>query len=189
MGLASTSSWQVRIAGMHATGGWDHFASRGTFEGNPAAYISNRAWPLFHLAETSGDSNRTIEFLADCGKRGFRVRLRTGSGSPADFPFAEDLHYWYPDSPLYVTIAFNASANALIVGASLGGDEVRTVSISNPFGETPPTFSQLQFRSTPVEGSEVIGFRWFGGDYDPSPATVPTEAKVKESWSSLSFLE
>jgi hypothetical protein len=189
MGLASTAPWQVRIAGMHATGGWDHFASRGTYltEG----YVSNRQWPLFHLFDTASDPGWTIEFLADCEKRGFLVRIRKPNGKATDYPLASALHYWYTDSPLFVTIALSTSTHApsLIVGASMGGDEMRTLTISDPFDGQTTSFGDLRFHATAAESNEVVGFRWFGGDYDHSLIAQPTEPSVKASFSSLNFLE
>ncbi len=192
MSLGSASSWQVRVAGMHAIGGWDHYASRGTYN-TSETYVSNRIWPLFHIRGSSGSSERTIEFLADCENKGFMVSLRSPGGSRTDYSFGADRHIWFADSPLYVTIAFTdtTATPQLIVGASLGGDEMQTLVIKGPFADSDsrPVFTELRFHATTAESNEVVGFRWFGGDYDNAPASVPTEKSVEGSFASLSFLE
>ncbi len=189
LNLSTSQHWQLRVVGMQAIGNWDSFSSRET---TPGSGSSERYWPLFHLYSDSGGVVRAIQFMADCQNHKFRVRIRLG-GSFTDYTFSTSRHDWIPDAQLMVVIAFDGTSIApkLIVGASLGGDQTRTTTISNPFGGASPTFSELRFSATELEAvaDEVVEFRWFGGDYDDDVSSAPTESSVAEALEDLSFLD
>lgn len=163
-----SEGWMVRLAGMHPVGNWDQYAERR--DGSDADI---RYWPLFTL--WASDTN-WIEFAADCVNRGYRIRLKAGSGAATTHSFGQGKLLWLPDSPLYVALAYNSTTDRLYIGASLGGDEVRTVADSGDGINVAslwttgnlPTFTELRFRGAPdtVGNNEVNEYRWLGGELE-----------------------
>lgn len=83
------------------------------------------------------------------------------------------------------------SSNALSVGASLGGGPVSV--LGTPLSFTPASAPiQLRFRGAPqafdgsVPNSEVVEFRWIGGDIDKEVAL--DNNTLPNAFSSLEFL-
>jgi hypothetical protein len=175
----TTGGWRTRLSGMHPVGSWDHFSERSNAL-FPA--LSDKSWALFHLW---ANSNNWIELRADTENKRYELRIRD-NGTTTSYPFGDDddiEQFWIADAPLHVALGYDNASGEVVIGVSLGGDQVRQFRVAA--FTLGVTLTQLRFRS--AESGEIVEFRWIGGDYnDENP---PESDWVETAFESLEFLD
>lgn len=171
------AGWRMRVVGMHPIGSWDHFSERSD-AGD--ASLDDRRWSLFHVW---ADDDNWIEIRARCQSKCYELRICDG-GTISSHSFGdEEDQYWYPDAPLLVAIGYWDEESSVVVGLSLGGDQLRVLSVEAFANET--VFTEVRFRD--AETDEVVEFRWVGGDYDDG--SPPDNSWLPTAFANLGFLD